>query len=297
MVILVLGANQRAFAIDGRALEGQARQVTGTDDRHDVADHGGGRQLSHVDIRRAAEDCRVGQRQGQYPFADPAANDRHDDEKERVVKAVADQLANDQPAGNGGQGADEQGNEHPQHALDQNETAHAQNAADHQAGDHEVKEVGFFHQHFGGVDRRRSEEAVEHQDRWQHQAQDGTAADFLEDRQARAHLAEKHAHGHDDGEPADHVLGQEAQMGREINDDRDAEKDRQRDDADFVGAQAAQALHKSAVGGGFDFQGLFIGLVHVALSSCCFYRGFRNHGWPGMDCHSVDRWYPSLITQ
>ncbi|MNY65709.1 hypothetical protein D3C86_2030250 [compost metagenome] len=55
-----------------------------------------------------------------------------------MVEAVAHQLAHEQPAAHGGQGADEQGDEHPDHALDQNEAAHAQNAAHHQARNHEV---------------------------------------------------------------------------------------------------------------------------------------------------------------
>ncbi|MNQ90432.1 hypothetical protein D3C85_1057740 [compost metagenome] len=85
-------------------------------------------------------------------------------------------------------------------------------------------------------------------------------------------MAKKHAHGHDHGEAANHVLGQESQVGREVNDQGDAEENRQRDDADFVGAQAMQ---EPAFMGAFDLQGLLIGIVHVAISSCCFYRGLR----------------------
>jgi hypothetical protein len=45
---------------------------------------------------------------------------------------------------------------------------------------------------------------------------------------------------------------------REKDDQGDAEKYRQRDNTDFVGAKATQALQNTDITGAIDFQGLLI---------------------------------------
>ncbi|MNF79852.1 hypothetical protein D3C84_620810 [compost metagenome] len=210
-----------------------------------------------------------------------------------MVETIADEFSHNESACHGSQGSDEKRYEHPHHALNQNKSAHPENTADYQAGNHEVQKVGFFHQHFCSVNRGRPEEAVEHQNRWQHQAQNGASSDFLQNRKTRTQLAEEHAHRHDDGEATDHVIRQKTQVCREIYDYGDAEKNREWDYPYFVTAQATQ-LTQPAITGSIDFQGLLIRLVHVAIPHTasltwrqpqhvpqCKYPGYTNsHGPP-----------------
>ncbi|GLH32763.1 hypothetical protein BR1R5_21500 [Pseudomonas sp. BR1R-5] len=96
------------------------------------------------------------------------------------------------------QGAYYKWNKHPNHPLDKNCPVHSKDASHDKTSNNKIKEVGILHQHFCGINSGATEKAVVNQNRGEQEAQDRTAAYVSEQRQSLTHLAEEHAHGHDD---------------------------------------------------------------------------------------------------
>ena len=87
--IIVMAADQHPIAGERRTTCAHARQKTSAYNGENIPNHRGRRQLGNIDIRCLPENGRISQRQRQDPFADAAADNRHDDKKEGVVNTVA----------------------------------------------------------------------------------------------------------------------------------------------------------------------------------------------------------------
>jgi hypothetical protein len=214
----------------------------GEDDRRERTQHHRRQHLGEDHPLLLAEDRRIADRKRDRTLADAARHDRHDDEEERLV-GTEPQQSPDQRADQGrGDGADPQGREDLEEALDQDLAVHAKDRADDDRRDVDVEEVGelgevgdrlhHLRRHQGVVDERRGDEGRE----------DRSGADILQNRNPladfRAGEAAHHQHG-DHGRPVGLDL---ALLDEDHDQNRQDEVDRQRYDADLGVDQTPPAV-------------------------------------------------------
>lgn len=200
------GANEEALAADGWAFFSPLFQQTGGNDGHDVAEQGRRNELGDEDFLCLTGDLPVTHRQRQDAFADAPADDRCDDVEIGVPRIISEERRDEDANADGGDGPDDEGNEHLRKSEDQDFAVHAEDGAGDQTGNIDVEEIGAFHEGIGGVNHRFVHDAVKNERRGNEEGQDGGAADFVQEGNLLPEMAEEHPEGEDDGESADHVF-------------------------------------------------------------------------------------------
>ena len=206
---VVFTPREHAVSRKRRTFRPETRQRAGANNGEDISDDRSGSQLRHVDVRRLPQDCRIGQRKGQNPLANSAANDRDNDKEEGVVRRIPKQRSHNKPAQHGHQCSRHQRNKHAHHALDQQHPVHPQDAADHQAGDDEIEQIRLLHQQMHRIKGLFPECAKIDQHGRHHQTQDRRAADVLQHGDLTPHFGKRKAKGHDDRQSANHIFRQQ----------------------------------------------------------------------------------------
>ena len=196
------------------------RQQPGAQDRHDIADH---RRRYHGRDKSALSlsfDGRIAHRKRQNSFAHAATEDGNDDIEESVPHLIAHQHAGGQSGRNGDDGSRDQWHPNAQESHSEHAMVDAEDAADHEAGDIEIKQVIRLERRLDRLQHVSLEQAVANQRRGHEEAEDRRPPDPSQHRNLAAHMIEEKAHQHHDGQTADHIQGQPVEIGGKTNDDR-----------------------------------------------------------------------------
>jgi hypothetical protein len=221
------------------SLTGQVRvafadeiERAGEKDRREAAEHHRRQHLGEDVALGLIEDLRITDRERNGALAHPARHDRDHDEEEAVIGAEPEQRADRGADRRGGERTDRERHENLHEALDQDLAVHAQNAADDDASDEQIEEVGVF----GELDDRlfnlRRQQLIISERRGHESRENRRRSDIAQHREPLADLgageAAHHQHGDHDGDFALDVAGVgEAREQREQDD-----VDRKRDDPD-----------------------------------------------------------------
>ena len=175
----------------------------------------------------------VANRQRNRPLADAAGLDWQDD-KEQPLKRLQPQGGTDADADHHADDfAAQHREENPQKALNQRGAVHAHNAADDNAADIKVKNVGRLIEFGGRLHHHLRQQAVMHQRRRDEGRADGRRAELAEYRQAftefAAGKAEKGQRRHHHDDIARQLAAQAVQRDQAAG----QQKERQRDNTDF----------------------------------------------------------------
>ncbi|GJD76721.1 hypothetical protein CFIICLFH_4980 [Methylobacterium goesingense] len=240
---VVLGVGLQA------ALAGQVRlalahpvEGAGQDDRREAAQHHRRQHLGEDVALRNAEDAAVADGERDRALADAAGHDRHHDEEEGVVGAEAEERAHQGADAARRQGAEAEGDEDLEEALDQYRPVHPQDAADDDGRDVEVEKVGELGEVRDRLDDRTRDQRVVDQRRGDEGGEDRPRPDLAQDRQALADLRAGEAPQHQDGDHRRCVGLDLALGGQHPEQHHQNQVDRQRDDADLDVDEAPPAL-------------------------------------------------------
>ncbi|MNS47433.1 hypothetical protein D3C72_799610 [compost metagenome] len=122
------------------------------------------------------------------PFADPARHDRQNNKEEDLERLKAERHADAHPDDHADDFAAQHREENAQEALNQHGPVHAHDAADNDAADVEIENVGRFVELGGGLDHHVRQQAVIDHRRRNKGGANRRSTEFADNRQTFAEL-------------------------------------------------------------------------------------------------------------
>jgi hypothetical protein len=201
-------------------------------DRRKATQHHGRQNLGEHVALRLAENFRVSDGERDSPFSDAACHDGYHNKEERVISAKPEQGANKRADEARDNRADGERHKNLQEPLHQDLTVHAQNAADDDAGDEQVEEVGVLREFDDGLLKLRRQQLVVGKGGRDKGREDRRSPNITKHGRALADFRASEAADHQDGNHYRHFALDVARVGetREQSDKNDI--DRKRDDPD-----------------------------------------------------------------